>query len=224
MLRLIGSDGKEYGPITPDQLRQWIREGRAGGSTQVRREGDANWATLRSLAEFADIFQAPPTPNGGAGSGTLPPVVRTFGVLCLVFGVLSLLQYTVTWISLFQAIQRSPSFSPFNPTFLIFQFLGLAGVMIRFVGGAGLLRGREWARRLIVYYSVFAALLGLYGIGRNAFWFATSGSAAAALRSISVLTGLGYSGVLLVFHIAAVVCLSGKSVRETMKRSATVSS
>jgi len=223
MFTILGSDGKEYGPISPEQLRQWIREGRAGGSTQVRCADDPHWASLHSLAEFADIFQAPPTLNRSSESGALPPVVRTFGVLCLVFGVLSVLQYMVSWFGLFQAIRHSPTFSPFNVTFFVFQFLGLAGVVIHIVGGAGLLRGREWARQLIVYYSIFAALLGLYGIGRNVFWLATPGLAVQVLRSISFLFNLGYSGILLVFHIAAVFCLSRKSVRDAMKRSPAVS-
>lgn len=224
MLTILGSDGKEYGPITAEQLRQWIREGRAGGSTQVRRADDPNWAALHSLAEFADIFQAPPPLNRATGSGALPPVVRMFGALCLVFGVLSVLQYMVSWFGLFQAIRQSPTFSPFNVTFFVFQFLGLAGVVIHIVGGTGLLGGREWARQLIVYYSIFAALLGLYGIGGNVYWLVTSGAAVQVLRSISFIFNLGYSGVLLVFHIAAIFFLTRKSVRDAMKRSPTVSS
>ena len=33
---IIGGDGKEYGPVSGEQLRQWIADGRA---TQARRCG-----------------------------------------------------------------------------------------------------------------------------------------------------------------------------------------
>jgi len=217
MFKVIGSDGKEYGPISGDQLRQWIQEGRAGASTQVRREGDADWAALHSLSEFADILQAPPPLSGGGAPGALPPVVRTIGMLCLAFGTVSLLQLAMSWVGLIQALRHAPSFSPFNPLFLFFQCVGLAGVVIHFVGGAGLLRGREWARKLTVYYAVFATLIGLYGLGRNFYWLTTGGSAIHVLRSLQFLFSLGFSVVMLVFHVAVIVLLSRKSIRAALK-------
>src|SRR5256884_2188133 len=36
MYKIIGADQKEYGPITADQVRQWMAEGRANGQTQAR--------------------------------------------------------------------------------------------------------------------------------------------------------------------------------------------
>jgi hypothetical protein len=39
MYKIIGADGKEYGPITADQLRAWIVEGRANAQTKVLMEG-----------------------------------------------------------------------------------------------------------------------------------------------------------------------------------------
>ena len=215
MFTIIGSDGKEYGPISGDQLRQWIREGRAGGSTRVRRPGDDNWVSLNSMSEFADVFQAPPL-SPGTMPGALPPVVRTFGVLCLVFGVIGVLQRTASWFGLIMAIRHAPTFSPFSGMFFFYQFVGLAGVLIHFIGGAGLLRGREWARKLTVYYAVFATLFGLYGLGRSVYWFTASESAIHALSSVSFMFNLGVSVVMLVFHIAAIVLLSRKSVRQAL--------
>ena len=34
MFNIIGADGKQYGPVTADQVRQWVREGRAKFLTQ----------------------------------------------------------------------------------------------------------------------------------------------------------------------------------------------
>ena len=52
MYRVLGADGKEYGPVTGEVLRQWITEGRANAQTKVKPEGGAEWQTLASVPEF----------------------------------------------------------------------------------------------------------------------------------------------------------------------------
>ena len=66
MYKIIGADQREYGPVTAEQLRQWIAEGRAGPQSQVRAEGTADWKPLRDFPEFADAF-------GTSGSGAQVP-------------------------------------------------------------------------------------------------------------------------------------------------------
>lgn len=72
MFTIIGADGKEYGPVSADKLREWIASGRANAQTQVRRDGEAAWSTLGSLSEFASSFaaQPPPAPASSAASGS----------------------------------------------------------------------------------------------------------------------------------------------------------
>ena len=53
MYKIIGADGKEYGPITADQLRQWIAEGRANAQTKIRLEGTTDWRPLSEFPEFS---------------------------------------------------------------------------------------------------------------------------------------------------------------------------
>ncbi len=67
MYKIIGADGKEYGPVTTEQLRDWITQGRANAQTQVRPEGDTDWIALGALPEFADA----------AGTATAPPPLMT---------------------------------------------------------------------------------------------------------------------------------------------------
>jgi hypothetical protein len=73
MYHIIGSDGKEYGPVSPEQLREWIAQGRANAQTQVRAEGSTTWRPLSDFPEFgvAPIPSAPlpgyaPTMAGNA--------------------------------------------------------------------------------------------------------------------------------------------------------------
>ena len=60
---IIGGDGKEYGPITEGQLRQWLLERRVHEQTQVRVEGTTEWKSLSEIPELQPEFKraAPPT-------------------------------------------------------------------------------------------------------------------------------------------------------------------
>ena len=40
MFTIIGGDGKEYGPVTLEQVRNWVADGRANHDTQAKRAGD----------------------------------------------------------------------------------------------------------------------------------------------------------------------------------------
>lgn len=50
--KIIGGDGKEYGPVSQDEMRQWIAEGRLSGPSRVLVEGEPQWRQLAGLAEF----------------------------------------------------------------------------------------------------------------------------------------------------------------------------
>lgn len=67
MYKIIGADQKEYGPISADQLRQWIGEGRINATTMAKAEGDTTWKPVASFPEFAAHFPsapaAPPLPS-----------------------------------------------------------------------------------------------------------------------------------------------------------------
>src|SRR5437899_3501396 len=61
MYKIIGADGREYGPISAEQLRQWIAEGRANAQTKVLPEGTTEWKSLSELPEFSvAAASAPP--------------------------------------------------------------------------------------------------------------------------------------------------------------------
>lgn len=52
MYSILGGDGRVYGPATPDEIRRWIREGRADSRTKVKLQHEANWRDLGSLEDF----------------------------------------------------------------------------------------------------------------------------------------------------------------------------
>jgi GYF domain 2 len=64
MYIIIGGDGKEYGPITGEDLRRWIAEGRLNAQSLAKAESDAQFRTLATFPEFSHLFGiAPPVPG-----------------------------------------------------------------------------------------------------------------------------------------------------------------
>jgi uncharacterized membrane protein len=54
---IIGGDGKQYGPITTEDLYKWITEGRLNAQSQVKAESDAEFRALAAFPEFADALK-----------------------------------------------------------------------------------------------------------------------------------------------------------------------
>jgi len=88
MYKIIGADGKEYGPVSVDQLREWMRQGRVGLQTQVRPEAGGDWRSLSACSELNPSTALPPLP---------PPTINdraskkiTAGVFGILIGALGI--------------------------------------------------------------------------------------------------------------------------------------
>jgi uncharacterized RDD family membrane protein YckC len=57
MFIIIGGDGREYGPVTAEQVRAWMAAGRADDDTKARAAGTEEWKVLGDFPEFSG---APP--------------------------------------------------------------------------------------------------------------------------------------------------------------------
>jgi TM2 domain-containing membrane protein YozV len=78
MYKIIGADGKQYGPITPEQLRQWIAEGRAKGETLIQLEGQVEWKALNLFPEFeADLKSKSAMVASSPPATAVPPSTAT---------------------------------------------------------------------------------------------------------------------------------------------------
>ena len=51
--KIIGSDSKEYSPVELEEIREWIREGRADSNTLVCEIGETQWVRLRDVSVFS---------------------------------------------------------------------------------------------------------------------------------------------------------------------------
>ncbi len=68
MYKILGADGREYGPVEAGQLRKWIQEGRANHETMAQAAGETGWKPLGQHPEFADLLlsASPPIIAGPA--------------------------------------------------------------------------------------------------------------------------------------------------------------
>jgi len=69
--KIIGADGREYGPATLDELREWTREGRVGRQTLVWSSQTGLWTAAERLVELAELSNA--MPDAGAGTAADAP-------------------------------------------------------------------------------------------------------------------------------------------------------
>lgn len=64
---IVRVEGKEYGPVETDELREWRREGRLIPANELRRVGDERWISAAELPEVfgeteTDAAEHPPPP------------------------------------------------------------------------------------------------------------------------------------------------------------------
>jgi len=119
MYKIIGADGKEYGPITADQLREWIVEGRANAQTKALAEGEAQWKPLIEYLEFAPLLARMAAPLTAPGRISITPTPRTnsMAMASLVMGILSITCGMCCCYGL-----------PFNVLGIIFSLVALAQI------------------------------------------------------------------------------------------------
>ena len=72
MYKIIGADKKEYGPVSAEQLCEWIQQGRVSAQTLAQAEGQTDWRPVSAFPEFAEALAAksPSSPPPFASAGT----------------------------------------------------------------------------------------------------------------------------------------------------------
>ncbi len=94
MYKIIGADLKEYGPVSAEQLRLWVVEGRVNGQTRVKAENALEWRPMAELPEFADVLPKTPPPSLTPSPISSMPAVQqnsSMAVWAMVTGILALL-------------------------------------------------------------------------------------------------------------------------------------
>ena len=98
--KIKGTDGNEYGPVSTEELSQWIAQNRCTRDSLVEADGSGEWVPLATLPEFQGDFASSPsasasaTPKGDGGVSTVIPyknVPALVGYYLAIFSGLGLL-------------------------------------------------------------------------------------------------------------------------------------
>lgn len=113
MYKIVGTDGKTYGPVNAELIRDWIGQGRVDSRTPVLVEGAAEWTYIGLLPEFMPKLPAQPAAsvppkmapvpvretNGFATAGFICGLISLtcccgcpFNILGLAFSIIALVQ------------------------------------------------------------------------------------------------------------------------------------
>ena len=76
---IIGGDQQEYGPVTADELKQWIGEGRLNGQSLARAEEEMDWRPLASFPEFAATLNPASLPKEQSAADFSPEALLAQG-------------------------------------------------------------------------------------------------------------------------------------------------
>lgn len=83
MYTIIGGDGKEYGPVTADKVREWMATNRANAQTRIKRAGTDSWTTVGMLPEFgapaSTAAAAEPSAGASPPAGEAAPLTGSIG-------------------------------------------------------------------------------------------------------------------------------------------------
>ena len=107
MYKVIGNDGKTYGPANAATIREWLSAGRLENRSPILPEGATEWTYLGLLPEFTRENGPPPVipsigtrrSNGFATAGFVCSLISLacccgcpFNILGLIFSLIALIQ------------------------------------------------------------------------------------------------------------------------------------
>jgi hypothetical protein len=93
MFKIIGADQKEYGPVSAEQIRHWIAEGRVNAHTKVQAAGAAEWKSAADFPDLAGALPKAPVPLPVTLPPAYPPSPATsqMAIWAMVTGILSII-------------------------------------------------------------------------------------------------------------------------------------
>ncbi|MBT7028536.1 MAG: DUF4339 domain-containing protein [Verrucomicrobia bacterium] len=82
--KIKGTDGAEYGPVSAEELQQWVAQNRCTPKSLVEVDGSGEWVPLATLPKFQDAFAASPASAEGEGEGGVSTVIPYKNVPALI--------------------------------------------------------------------------------------------------------------------------------------------
>ncbi|HVY72291.1 MAG TPA: RDD family protein, partial [Verrucomicrobiae bacterium] len=118
--KIIGGDGREYGPAGLEEIRAWVREGRVAATTMLWRSDCGAWAPAGTYEELrADFPLSTADRSAGATQQGIPVgFLARLGAYIVDFFILyvSLAFLFLPWHAEMEAVSKAFQQHPFNPT------------------------------------------------------------------------------------------------------------
>jgi hypothetical protein len=138
---VTGVDNQEYGPVSTEDLRKWIAEGRVDAVSKVRLEGTTEWIPVSTVPELAGVTKTAAPPPFSANTPASVGKISALAITSLVLGVLGL--FTC------------------GTTALIGLILGIIA-LVKVSNSQGALRGKGLAISGIVVSGVFIFMIPIF--------------------------------------------------------------
>jgi hypothetical protein len=163
MYKIVGSDGKEYGPVDAQQIMRWLAEGRVNVRSMVLAEGATEWKPLADFPELAGsgpVTQSQSSTPSPQSAGTRPlvsavdaadrvkgPAIGLIVTAVLGFGLQALsLLFNVFGLSTgFGGSSTETAFNVFSGTFgIVLNAVGIAIGVVILLGALKMKRLENW--------------------------------------------------------------------------------
>lgn len=89
--KIIGGDGREYGPIPLEELKHWIRDGRVAPATQVWRSESDAWSAAQEVPEVGTEWRVPSVPQITANPSSRASLWPRIGAILIDLVILEIL-------------------------------------------------------------------------------------------------------------------------------------
>jgi hypothetical protein len=170
--------GKEYGPVSSDTLREWKGEGRLIRENELRRVDEERWIAAGEFPEiFGEVEPPPVPPEASARSRTWPEILGdTFRIYrggfarFMVFGLLSAvplfaLQWTLPKIPFPDLFSENPAAIPAQtlPPIAVFMLLLFLAMLPLSTAGMQLVADDILRGVTRTFAAQFSAALALWG-------------------------------------------------------------
>jgi TM2 domain-containing membrane protein YozV len=133
MYKIIGTDGRQYGPVSAEQIRQWLTQSRVNAQTMVQPEGSLDWKALGTLPEFASDFRIPPPAIGASYSNPRASNKIAAGICGILLGSLGvhkfILGYTSAGLIMLLVSLLAPILTCFTVGFVATSVMWIIGII-----------------------------------------------------------------------------------------------
>lgn len=214
MFHLLGSDGKEYGPVSAEVIHQWLREGRAGGTTLARTVDSIAWQPLNGLPEFADLLRPVAAAEGMASATTAASLPASVRWLATGMFVVAAVGAVATLVHL-PGLLRALLVGGWQPGLFFWLSWGVAilSLPLRVALGFGLGRGRRWAYWTALIFSGAMLVNGGWGLAQTARFWLTPDTQQALISSPLFWLNTFLNLAVWLFNLATILILLRRPAR-----------